>query len=327
MTEVQKWLIPLHIPINMFVHFLKSRISCLIFGLSVSLQAENSVEEGKITPTPTSSTKNQLKATLRANTLSSLQKNAALVRKNHARHLADIKAGKINPFQSFFQAYPTLNKTLPILRKDYQAFLSSSNQKLKQQYASALLTKLQPLGSYLKPANYLTSFEGKLTTSQQQELFRLQSHPQRKPANLSESKKKLSFTSGATNWHTLQLIPVPISIQAPPHAQVFLQATAGGRFENGLSILEKKADKNGNLKTHWVSPGDAIELAQVKIVSPQCSNILHFNINVVQLHIQFPYPLNQKTTQQLLQKSPKEIQTFLKQHATLPKTKQPKDAQ
>ncbi len=80
---------------------------------------------------------------------------------------------------------------------------------------------------------------------------------------------------------TLIHLPVPIVLQCRPGDTIYLAATTGGAFHNGLSLIELKADAQGIAKTTWVSIGDAVADCDITIYSQAAIETQGIRIKVV----------------------------------------------
>ncbi len=96
---------------------------------------------------------------------------------------------------------------------------------------------------------------------------------------------------------TLIHLPVPILLQCRPNDIVYLAATTGGAFHNGLSLVALQSDENGMAKTTWVSIGDAVADCDITIHSQAAIETSTMRIKVVSPSL--PTPEGLPTPEQL----------------------------
>lgn len=82
-------------------------------------------------------------------------------------------------------------------------------------------------------------------------------------------------------YFTIIHLPVPIVLQCRPNDTIYLAATTGGAFDNGLSLIELQADSKGIAKTTWVSIGDAVADCDITIYSQAAIETQDIRIKVV----------------------------------------------
>lgn len=80
---------------------------------------------------------------------------------------------------------------------------------------------------------------------------------------------------------TLIYLPVPIVIECRPEETIYLAATTGGAFANGLSLIELKADAQGIAKTTWISIGEAVADCDITVFSQAAIESRNIRIKVV----------------------------------------------
>ena len=213
-----------------------------------------------------------------------LQKRARLVHKNNARFHRDMLDGKVRPWQQLQQRYKGFAEEFPNLDVLKGQIFNEKDPVKRRELILAFQLALQPLGPYLQSADYAKA-DMSITAKQMRELKQLQA------ANPQVDEASNSSITAITPQHayTFTYIAVPIEVIVPPHADVYLSTEGGGEFSNGITRQLIKADAQGVARASWLTKGDAVDTVLVELVSPQCSNRMTYEIEVVKLALK-PLP-------------------------------------
>ena len=214
-----------------------------------------------------------------------LQRMLKMVEKSKLHNqdnLEKILSGKIKPWQDLIDNKAQMEHEVAELANTYQAFLSTSDPAVIKSTAHELRRALNLIGPYLQNADYLKVDQ---TITQEEADFlekmdTINKGPAPLPADLTKEADVLKL-AGPSSYYTLLKLPCPIDLKAKPGSTVYLTTGTGGHFSNGLSTQAITADENGDVSTHWVSPGDSIALGTILITSPQAINQFTIDVNVV----------------------------------------------
>jgi|GEM_PF-3333173 len=147
-----------------------------------------------------------------------------------------------------------------------------------------VLCNLQQIGIHLETAAHPEFTPRSLDSAQIAEMERIENSIESMKFGNRETATPVKLLTPDPCF-TLIYLPVPILIQCQPGDSIFLAATTGGAFHNGLSLIELKADEQGIAKTSWVSIGDAVADCDITIYSQAAIENREIRISVVSLSL------------------------------------------
>jgi len=188
----------------------------------------------------------------------------------HARqadYLKQVASGEIKPNKDLEAKWPQIQADALLMHQSVESLngLDAGDPK-RPALEATLLSQLQAIGIYLAPATHPAFTPTQLNPEQVAEMERIEAAI----ASLTYGDRKKAQpvkVLGSDPVFALVYLPVPIILKGLPNEKIYLAAMAGGRFANGLSLIELTADADGMAKTHWVSIGEAIGTCDISIYS------------------------------------------------------------
>lgn len=252
--------------------FCSARFSIAAICLSVSLaSAQDALDKvKKKIPLAEEIAKDQIPAVPTKNDVVDkagiIAQRIATLQKRQAEYLLKVASGKIKPNADLVEKWPKIQSDVFSLRADISALNSLDPNDRKRPAAEAkILSSLMHVGLYLLPASHPQFTSRTLDKQQLAEMARIEtaieniSYGDRKKAKPVEVVGLMPFT--------LISLPVPITLKSDPGQKIYLVATTGGAFSNGLSLIELETDENGIAKTTWVSIGESVGTCDISIYS------------------------------------------------------------
>lgn len=200
---------------------------------------------------------------------------------SQAEYLKKIAAGEIIPDAELREQWPKIQEQVVAFRSSIISLNSLSADSPGHSAAQdKVFSSLQEIGIHLEMATHPPFAPRVFDAGDIAEMKRIENAI----ASLKYGDRKTATPVKLLTpepCFTLIHLPVPIVLQCRPSDTVYLAATTGGAFHNGLSLIELKADEQGNAKTTWVSIGDAVADCDITIYSQAAIETQGIRIKVV----------------------------------------------
>lgn len=235
----------------------------------------------------------------RAQALKRMHEHALRIQQNQTRILQSLESGNkvardqdiANKQKAIFQLEELKQQV-----RNLNLAQEEGNDELVRSTEQAIYSALQVAGEWLEVGSFqesskMTPTQETIATYQKLEAS-LSGYKPRKISEIQakgEQDPQLKLKSLASSY-ALTNLPVPIHIEAPPHADIVLSVSAGGLLGNDMPLQRLKADAEGMAETYWYTPGDAIGNCHIDAFSPQCSNRLNIQVEVVKLKLENDFP-------------------------------------
>jgi len=204
-----------------------------------------------------------------------------------------IAAGEITGNEDLRKQWPQIQEQLVSLHAVIDSLNALSAESAERPALEAkLLGGLQQIGIYLDTAAHPEFAPRILYAEQIAEMERIENAIAGMKFDDRESAVPVKLLSPDPSF-TLIYLPVPMVLQCQPGESVFLAATTGGAFPNGLSLIELRADEQGIARTYWVSIGDAVGDCDITVYSQASIETQSIRIKVVSLSLAVPEGLPQ----------------------------------
>lgn len=192
-----------------------------------------------------------------------------------------IAKGEITPNQDLLERWPQITEEAGAIRElidSLNALGTDSPERPALQ--DKLFDSLQRIGIHLESASHPDFTPRILDAADTAEMKRIENAIAGLKFGDRNSATPVKLL-GPDPSFTLIHLPAPVVLQCRPGDRVFLAATTGGAFHNGLSMIELQADGQGIAKTTWVSIGDAVGDCHIAIYSQAAIETQEIRIKVV----------------------------------------------
>lgn len=198
-----------------------------------------------------------------------------------ADYAKKVAAGEIKPNADLAEIWPKIQTDVLSVHESIAALNSiSASDPKRPALESTLLSSLQEMGLYLAPSDHPPFTPRKLDSQQIAEMDRIENAIETMTFG-DRKKAKPVRVIGPGMTFTLIHLPVPLVFNSQPGDKIYLVATTGGAFSNGLSLIELQADQNGHAQTTWVSIGEAVGKCDISIYSQAAIERQEIQIQVV----------------------------------------------
>ena len=198
-----------------------------------------------------------------------------------ADYLRKTAAGEIKPDEELRKRWPQIQQQVGDRRGMIDSLTGlGADSPDRPGLETKLLGSLQHIGIHLETAAHPEFPPRVLDTADLAEMERIENAI----AGMKFGDRKTATPVkmlGPDPAFTLIHLPVPIVLQCQPGERVYLAATAGGAFHNGISLIELQADEQGLAKTAWSSIGDAVGDCHIAVYSPNAIETQELRIKVV----------------------------------------------
>lgn len=240
-----------------------------------------------------SKAKEEIKGAPESQKLKILRERAKAMQERRIATMQDFKEGKKTPYANLKEKWPAYTETANQANLQYQQLLQlEENSEARIRAESTLLKLIQPIGPYLE-YSVGKSFDRNLTPEQAEESKRLSSMEMVSrdknyiPEEMWKDAPHLDII-GSEIMYTFLHVPIPLAVKTIPGAYVYFETIGGGKFENGITMIETRANEEGVAAVTWVSHGSSIGPGEVIATSPQAINQAMWAITVAQPTLQKP---------------------------------------
>jgi len=220
-----------------------------------------------------------------------MKQRISQLHKIQADFIKKVAEGKVKPFETRRNELKQNAAKIAQVKQDYTKYLSFKEGSDQRTEAAASLQKLvDEVGQFLLHADHPLGVDNTVTLTAKQvaEIEKVEAAIMKVRDTPTDPESRL-LVVGPNERSTLLYLPVPITVQAPKKAKVYLRSIAGGGFESGSPVIEREADENGLINTAWISRGDGVADCQIEIIAEGVPEDEWMTIRVVQpLPIELP---------------------------------------
>ena len=203
------------------------------------------------------------------------------LQKLQAEHHRKVAAGEIIPGADLRTEWPRIQQQVVGLRNLIVSLNGiGAGHPERPAMQDKLFVALQQVGMHLDGASHPEFTPRTLDAAQVAEMERIGNAIAGMEFGDRASAKPVRVISPDPCF-TLIHLPAPIVIETLPGGTVYLAATTGGAFHNGLSLIELKADAKGLAKTTWTSIGDAVADCDITVYAAAAIEPRGIRIKVV----------------------------------------------